>query len=148
MLKRAFLPLITSTLYTHDLHYTCSSRHQKSYHLNSHHRKCWYSLVMSFWYKYAESHAAFMFYQGTVPPSRWVLLPCTYRLRTTKGYYLLQHLISIKLTLMLVPLSVRAPVSGWVVAKKDPVFMGSETDYPQPAGQTDRQDRHTSRWLQ
>ena len=80
----------------------------------------------------------------TTQESVTVLVLC-YKIRTTKGYYLLQHLISIMLTLMLVPASVRAPVSGWVVAKQDPVSMVLETGYPQPAGQTDRQDRHTSR---
>lgn len=69
-----------------------------------------------------------MFYQHTIPPPRRVLLSCTYKIRATKGYYLLQQLISIKLTLG---------------GSKDPVFMVLETDYPQPAGQTARQDRQT-----
>lgn len=34
------------------------------------------------------------------------------------------------------PTEVRAPASGWVVAKTDPVFMILATDYPQSAGHT------------
>jgi len=55
-----------------------------------------------------------MFYQGTDPPPRQVLLLCTCGIGTITGCYLLQHLTHIKLTLMLVPPTPTEGTSKWL----------------------------------